>query len=138
MIIFCVSRGDVDRLAQRLQHAHADNLITACHSGLADDGRSAAHTAFSAGPARVMVASSVYGTGVSVDNVQMVLHAGRPLSMLDYVQQVGRSGERCVCTLIYADDDAAWTSLIGEKYAAEASRADEYIATILPHLSGAL
>ena len=65
------------------------------HAGRAHAAREAAHAAFVAGAARVLVATVAYGMGVDVPGVDAVLHAALPRSVEEYVQQVGRGGRDC-------------------------------------------
>lgn len=63
---------------------------------------------FKVGKIRVMVATSAFGLGIDVPHVRLIIHAGLPLSMDAYVQEIGRAGrngKKAECVLFYADSD---------------------------------
>ena len=63
---------------------------------------------FKSGKIRVMVATSAFGLGIDVPNVRLVIHAGLPFSMDEYVQECGRAGrdgKKARCVLFFSDKD---------------------------------
>ena len=64
--------------------------------------------AFINGQAQIMVATSAFGLGVDIPDVRMVVHAGLPLTLEGYFQEIGRAGrdgKPAQCCLIYHDGD---------------------------------
>lgn len=70
--------------------------------------RSAEQAAFMSGKTPVMVATNAFGLGIDKPDVRLIIHAGLPLSMDGYVQEVGRAGrdgKKSHCVLLYAKAD---------------------------------
>ena len=63
---------------------------------------------FLQGKRKIMVATSAFGMGIDVPDIELVLHFNTPLSMTDYIQQIGRGGRnqktRCTCVLFYEEN----------------------------------
>ena len=63
---------------------------------------------YTAGKYSVVVAISAFGLGVDIPNIRLVIHAGLPLGMSEYTQQIGRggrNGKKTHCILLYAPGD---------------------------------
>lgn len=63
---------------------------------------------YAAGKYNVMIATSAFGLGVDIPNIRLVIHAGLPLGLSDYTQQIGRggrNGKKTHCILLYAPGD---------------------------------
>ena len=74
---------------------------------------------FLQGTRKIMVATTAFGMGVNVPNIELVIHFNTPISMIDYIQQIGRGGReekiRVHCVLFYdhnGDDDKIVNSFI--------------------------
>lgn len=50
------------------------------------------YNAFRKGVLRILVATTAFGAGIDVEAVDIVVHAGSPRSMVDFVQESGRGG----------------------------------------------
>ena len=65
-----------------------------------------------------MIATSAFSMGIDVSDIELVVHFNAPISMTDYIQQIGRAGRdgrKAHCVLFYdqnGDDDAISASFI--------------------------
>jgi ATP-dependent DNA helicase RecQ len=113
-IIYCLSRREVDELAQWLQASGA--RAVAYHAGLSDEERRRNQDAFLDERADVVVATVAFGMGIDRPDVRFVVHAGSPRSLEHYQQEAGRAGRdglAAECVLFTsAGDGARWRSLL--------------------------
>lgn len=59
---------------------------------------------FLQGKKKIMVAPSAFGMGIDVPDIELVIHFNTPVSMTDYIQQIGRAGRdgrKARCILFY-------------------------------------
>ena len=78
------------------------------HGKMKHAKRKAAQQAFMRGKKPIMVATNAFGLGIDKPDVRLVIHAGLPLSMDGYVQEIGRAGRdgnKSHCVLLYAKAD---------------------------------
>ena len=65
-----------------------------------------------------MIATSAFSMGIDVADIELVVHFNAPISMTDYIQQIGRAGRdgrKAHCVIFYdqnGDDDAISNSFI--------------------------
>lgn len=113
-IIYCLSRREVDALAEWLQGLGVGALPY--HAGLGDDTRHANQDAFLDERADVVVATVAFGMGIDRPDVRFVLHAGAPRSLEHYQQESGRAGRDGLpaeCVLFTSPADfMRWKSLL--------------------------
>jgi ATP-dependent DNA helicase RecQ len=113
-IIYCLSRREVDALAQWLEEEGI--RARPYHAGLDDRVRHQHQDAFLNEDADVMVATVAFGMGIDRSDVRFVLHAGAPRSLEHYQQEAGRAGRDGLpaeCVLITSPGDfARWRSLL--------------------------
>ena len=73
---------------------------------------------FLQGRKKIMIATSAFSMGIDVPDIELVVHFNAPISMTDYIQQIGRAGRdgcKAYCVLFYdrnGDDDAISDSFI--------------------------
>ena len=82
------------------------------------------------GKRKIMIATSAFSMGIDVPDIELVVHFNAPISMTDYIQQIGRAGRdgrKAHCVLLYdrnGDDEAISNSLIkkSKKQSAKAAK----------------
>lgn len=85
---------------------------------------------FLQGKRKIMIATSAFSMGIDVADIELVVHFNAPISMTDYIQQIGRAGRdgrKVHCVLFYdqnGDDDATSNSFIkkAKKQSAKAAK----------------
>jgi ATP-dependent DNA helicase RecQ len=113
-IVYCLSRREVDELAEWLKTSGA--RAVPYHAGLSDDDRRRNQDAFLDERADIVVATVAFGMGIDRPDVRFVVHAGSPRSLEHYQQEAGRAGRDGMpaeCVLFTsASDGARWRSLL--------------------------
>ncbi len=105
-IIYCISRREVDALAEWLTKLGTPALPY--HAGLSDRERSRNQDAFLSERVDIIVATVAFGMGIDRSNVRFVVHAGAPRSLEHYQQESGRAGRdglEAECVLIFSAAD---------------------------------
>lgn len=106
VIIYCPTVKLVKRLCKWLKTR--DYPVGKYHGKMKHAKRKAAQQAFMRGKKPIMVATNAFGLGIDKPDVRLVIHAGLPLSMDDYVQEIGRAGrdgKKSRCVLFFAKAD---------------------------------
>lgn len=106
VIIYCPTVKLVKRLCKWLKAR--DYPVGKYHGKMKHAKRKAAQATFMSGKKPSMVATNAFGLGIDKPDVRLVIHAGLPLSMDGYVQEIGRAGRdgkksRCVLFFTKAD-----------------------------------
>lgn len=99
VIIYCPTVKRVKRLKKwlRARGFRAGKY----HGKMKHKQRRKAQQKFMSGDKPIMVATNAFGLGIDKSDVRLIIHAGLPLSMDGYVQEIGRAGRdgkksRCV------------------------------------------
>ncbi|MBL8848992.1 MAG: DNA helicase RecQ [Planctomycetaceae bacterium] len=125
-IIYCISRKEVDALAEALQSAGVKAVPY--HAGLPDEVRHRNQDAFLNEQADVVVATVAFGMGIDKSNVRFVVHTGAPKSLEHYQQETGRAGRDGLdseCCLLYGGNDfQIWRKMMQELTGDAAAHAD--------------
>lgn len=106
VIIYCPTVKLVKRLCKWLKAR--DYPVGEYHGKMKHAKRKAAQQAFMRGKKPIMVATNAFGLGIDKPDVRLVIHAGLPLSMDGYVQEIGRAGrdgKKSRCVLFYTKSD---------------------------------
>ena len=105
-IVFCPTVKIVKRLHRWLKTR--GYRVGKYHGKMKPDKRTRAQDRLMRGDTPIMVAPNAFGLGVDKPDVRLVVHAGLPLSLDGYVQEIGRAGrdgKKARCVLIYAKSD---------------------------------
>lgn len=89
-VIFCNTRQKVDWLAGKLKEQHF--TISAMHGDMDQSARDAVMEEFRSGSTRVLVTTDVWGRGIDVQQVSLVICYDLPFNRELYIHRIGRSG----------------------------------------------
>ena len=106
VIIYCPTVKLVKRLCKWLKAR--DYPVGKYHGKMKHAKRKSAQQAFMRVKKPIMVATNAFGLGIDKPDVRLVIHAGLPLSMDGYVQEIGRAGrdgKKSRCVLFYTKSD---------------------------------
>ena len=118
VLIFAQTTAYVDALYNILRERYADE-VTHYHSRVKPERhKKELLFDFLQGERKIMIATSAFSMGIDVSDIELVVHFNAPISMTDYIQQIGRAGRdghKAHCILFYdqnGDDDAISNSFI--------------------------
>ena len=118
VLIFAQTTTYVDALYNILIEKYPDD-VTRYHSRIRPERRKKQLLFdFLQGKKKIMIATSAFLMGIDVADIELVVHFNAPISMTDYIQQIGRAGRdgrKAHCVLFYdqnGDDDAISNSFI--------------------------
>ena len=118
VLIFAQTTTYVDALYNILQERYPDE-VTRYHSRVKPERhKKQLLFDFLQGKRKIMIATSAFSMGIDVADIELVVHFNAPISMTDYIQQIGRAGRdgrKAHCVLFYdqnGDDEAISNSFI--------------------------
>ncbi len=118
VVIYALTTSYVDAIYNYLSDLYPNEVVK-CHSQIKPDKlKHQMEMDFLTGKKKIMVATTAFGMGIDVPDVELILHFNIPISMTDYIQQIGRAGRdgrKAHCVLFYdhnGDDDKIIASLI--------------------------
>jgi ATP-dependent RNA helicase len=89
-VIFCNTRKKVEWLAQKMREA---NFTVSCmHGDMNQKERDKIMQEFRAGNSRVLIATDIWGRGLDVQQVSLVINYDLPTNRELYIHRIGRSG----------------------------------------------
>ena len=89
-VIFCNTRKKVDWLASKMRENNF--TISAMHGEMQQKDRDSIMEEFRSGASRVLVTTDVWGRGIDVQQVSLVINYDVPTSKEFYIHRIGRSG----------------------------------------------
>ena len=118
VLIFAQTTTYVDTLDNILEEKYPDD-VTRYHSRVKPERRKKQLLFdFLQGKRKIMIATSAFSMGIDVPDIELVVHFNAPISMTDYIQQIGRAGRdgrKAHCVFFYdqnGDDEAISNSFI--------------------------
>ena len=130
VLIFVQTTTYVDALYNILGEIYSGD-VTRYHSRIKPERRKKKLLFdFLQGKRKIMIATSAFSMGIDVSDIELVVHFNAPVSMTDYIQQIGRAGRdgrKAHCVIFYdqnGDDDAISNSFIkkAKKQSPEAAK----------------
>ena len=104
VLIFAQTTTYVDALYNILEEKYPDD-VTRYHSRIKPERRKKQLLFdFLQGKRKIMIATSAFSMGIDVSDIELVVHFNAPISMTDYIQQIGRAGRdgrKAHCVLFY-------------------------------------
>ena len=101
-IVYCSTKKAVEEVAKRLERSYPGEVVS--YHGKDKRGEKD----MLSGKKHIIVATSALAMGVSIQNVDLVIHYNMPLSISDYYQmsgRAGREGQKARSILIYNSSD---------------------------------
>ena len=134
VLIFAQTTTYVDALYNILEEIYPGD-VTRYHSRIKPERRKKQLLFdFLQGKRKIMIATSAFSMGIDVADIELVVHFNAPISMTDYIQQIGRAGRdgrKAHCVLFYdqnGDDDTVSDSFI-KKVKKQSAKAAKTIKT---------
>lgn len=115
-IIYCLSRKETERLANKLQTVGID--ARAFHAGMSFDDKERIQDDFIQDNCRIICATIAFGMGIDKPNVRWVIHHNLPKNIENYFQEVGRGGRDGLdseALLLYSYSDVLLWKKINEE-----------------------
>ena len=112
-IVYCPTVGDVKRTTKWLRSRGYP--AKAYHGKLSKKKRKRVHKYFLQRKRPIVVATNAFGLGIDRPDVRLVVHAGLPLGIDAYAQEIGRAGrdgKKARAVLLYTPTDFADASRI--------------------------
>ena len=134
VLIFAQTTAYVDALYNILRERYTDE-VTRYHSRVKPERhKKELLFDFLHGERKIMISTSAFSMGIDVADIELVVHFNAPISMTDYIQQIGRAGRdgrKAHCVIFYdqnGDDDAVSDSFI-KKTKKQSAKAAKTIKT---------
>jgi len=89
-VIFCNTKSKVDWLAQKMKENHF--TVSAMHGDMLQTERDKVMEDFRSGSTRVLIATDIWGRGIDVQQVSLVICYDLPKKRELYIHRIGRSG----------------------------------------------
>eukprot|EP00562_Extubocellulus_spinifer_P003010 CAMPEP_0178487488 /NCGR_PEP_ID=MMETSP0696-20121128/9350_1 /TAXON_ID=265572 /ORGANISM="Extubocellulus spinifer, Strain CCMP396" /LENGTH=428 /DNA_ID=CAMNT_0020115187 /DNA_START=325 /DNA_END=1611 /DNA_ORIENTATION=- len=89
-VIFCNKRQKVDWLADKMREANF--TVSAIHGDMDQTEREKVMEQFRSGSSRVLIATDLWGRGIDVQQVSLVINYDLPTNRELYIHRIGRSG----------------------------------------------
>ena len=132
VMIYALTTGYVDAISNYLEETYPGQ-VARCHAKIQPEKlKRQMELDFLQGNKKIMVATSAFGMGIDVPDIELVIHFNTPLSMTDYIQQIGRAGRdgrkaRCILFCEQNGDDEKIVRSLRKKAAQTSKQAADTI-----------
>jgi ATP-dependent RNA helicase len=89
-VIFCNMRAKVDWLTEKMREANF--TVSSMHGEMPQKERDAIMEDFRSGSSRVLITTDIWGRGLDVQQVSLVINYDLPTNRELYIHRIGRSG----------------------------------------------
>ncbi|OMJ75767.1 hypothetical protein SteCoe_25034 [Stentor coeruleus] len=89
-VIFCNTRAKVDWLTEKMREANF--TVSRMHGDMPQKERDAIMEDFRSGSSRVLITTDIWGRGLDVQQVSLVINYDLPTNREIYIHRIGRSG----------------------------------------------
>ena len=120
VVVFAMTTNYVDALYNALEEIYPEQ-VARYHAQIKPDKlKQQMESDFLKGKKKIMIATSAFSMGIDVPDIELIVHFNTPLSMTDYIQQIGRAGRdgrKAHCVLFYdqnGDDKKIVQSMISK------------------------
>lgn len=120
VVVFAMTTSYVDALYNKLDKIYPGQ-VTRYHAQIKPEKlKQQMEEDFLKGEKKIMIATSAFSMGIDVPDIELIVHFNTPLSMTDYIQQIGRAGRdgrKAHCVLFYdtnGDDRKIVKSMISK------------------------
>ncbi|CAI2195132.1 7800_t:CDS:2, partial [Funneliformis geosporum] len=107
-IIYTISIPECIKIAQSLKDHFGDSKVGIYHSQMSSEDKKSNSQLFKNGTIKFIVATNAFGMGINIDNVRIIIHTSFPLSLDNYIQEIGRArrnGNLAHSFIFYAKGD---------------------------------
>lgn len=108
VVIYALTVGYVDAIYNYLNEQYSGQVACYHAQMKPESRRHKMELEFLQGKRKIVIATSAFGMGIDVPDIELVIHFNTPVSLVDYIQQIGRGGRdqqiRAHCVLFYDDN----------------------------------
>lgn len=134
VMVYALTTGYVDAISNYLEETYPGQ-VARCHAKIQPEKlKRQMEMDFLQRNKKIMVATSAFGMGIDVPDIELVIHFNTPLSMTDYIQQIGRAGRdgrkaRCILFYDQNGDDQKIVQSLRKKAVQTSNKAADTIKT---------
>jgi ATP-dependent RNA helicase len=131
-VIFCNTRRKVDWLAEKMREANF--TVAAMHGEMPQQDRDRIMQEFRGGKSRVLIATDVWGRGIDVQQVSLIINYDLPNNRELYIHRIGRAGRfgrKGVAINFVRDDDIVILRDIEQYYSTQIDEMPMNISELL-------
>ena len=89
-ILYAATRTQCKQYQSRLTNLGIGTVVY--HAGMSSQAKQQAYTDFLHCKVRILIATSAFGMGIDIPDIETVIHLGFPPALEDYIQHIGRAG----------------------------------------------